>query len=116
MSPRYRRQRPARADARLLELVARFTRLRLRIDALIVREDRCDDWEADGAGIRAEQTTLVSDCWRIRKAVCAIQAHTPPGLAAKASIALWEFYDPADHPDVAISRSLAVDVMRRAVA
>lgn len=117
MSPRHIcRQRPARADARLLELVASFRRLQRKLDAVHRREDECTGWDEQYIVLQAEVNVLVKQCWRIREAVCATEAHTSAGLAAKASVALWEFSDPTDHPGVAISRSLAVDVMRRAGA
>lgn len=113
------RPRPNRADARLLELVARFKRLRHQLDVLEYREDRCADWQAEGPGIRAATTALVSQCWKICDTVTALPAHTAAGLAAKAELAAWEFCDPAEHADVAVSWSLARDVLAlagRAVA
>jgi hypothetical protein len=110
------RKFPRRADARLLELAAQFRRLRRRMDVLSVQEDRCRDWEADGPGLRAKTTAIVSECWRIRGEVCATMARTPEGLQAKAEIALWEFDDPDDHPDVACAWSLARDIEGRARA
>ncbi|MCB8877606.1 hypothetical protein [Acidisoma silvae] len=115
------RKSPRRADARLLELVARFRRLRKQMDVLWRREELCADadWEQVRNTIRAETFEFVDRCWAIRTAVANLPARTPEGLKAKAWLALWETCDgapeegPPDHPDVAIAWSLARDIAEK---
>lgn len=119
MSPRHiRRRRPAHADARLLELIARFYRVNRQVDALWNREHTSPDWRAEELRIRPASDALVMQGWEIRAAIAAIPAHTAAGLAAKASLAAWETCDgcpedgPPAHSDAQVAWSLAVDVLR----
>lgn len=117
-----RRQRPARADARLLELVARFYRVNRQINALWRREETTQNWEAEEPRIRAASAALVKEEWRLREAIAELPAHTAAGLAAKARVAAWEVCDgcpeegPSEASDERVAWSLAVDVLRGAAA
>lgn len=119
MRPRHiRRQRPARADARLLELVARFYRVNRQINVLWDREHTTPDWTAEELRIRAQSDVLVKEEWRLREAIAERPAHTAAGLAAKARLAAWEVCDgcpeegPSEARDARVAWSLAVDVLR----
>ena len=113
------RQAPARADARLLELVRQFRRHRTRLEVLFRVQEHLHYQSPEGIVADREISDLVSRCWNIRYEVTDLPARTAQGLAAKSWLALWELSEDGleqkpESDDFGVGWSLANDILRRA--
>ena len=115
------RHAPARADARLLELVSQFRRHRTRLEVLFRVQEHLHYESPESVAADREVADLVSRCWNIRYEVTDLPARSAQGIAAKAWLACWELSEDGlerkpESDDFAVGWSLACDILRRAGA